>query len=88
MRGGKGDHRDFPLDDIDFRKYERKYERLIGRQWVSLNRLNCKMFTGKTNILYFFLSRCKKNGPTVHDYKQFGNIKLQPSYIAMYLISG
>ena len=62
VRAGS-DHRDFPLDDIDLRKYERKYERMIGIQWVSLNSLNCKMFRGKTNILQFFLSRCKKNYP-------------------------
>ena len=89
---GRADHGDFPLDDIDFRKYERKYERMIGRQWVSLNSLNCKMFlqptaSRKTNIWYFFLfyqTRCKKNYHlTVRlssiKSKQFGNIKLRYS---------
>ena len=47
---------------------------MIGRQWVSLNSLNCKMLRGKTNILYFLLSRCKKNSMSMITNKQYGNI--------------
>ena len=69
MCEGRSDHR----DDIDLRKYERKYERMIGRQWFSLNSLNCKMFRGKTNLFHFFLSRCIKNYPTDCTWLQTNN---------------